>query len=292
MSEDTLETLKRYRVRVENVLGRLLPPAQSTPTDLHEAMRYATLGGGKRLRACLVYATGEALRAPLEALDHAAAAVELIHAYSLIHDDLPCMDDDDIRRGRPSCHKAFGEATALLAGDALQTQAFTVLATAPGLAAATRIAMVEALAQASGSLGMAGGQALDLKAGPVATVETLIERHGRKTGALIQGAVRLGALAAASEVPAGLDHYGQALGLAFQIADDLLDVEGVALVVGKTVGADAAAGKATFASALGIPEARRRARALYDDALASLQFLGDNGGLLASIARYAIERDH
>ncbi|WP_205736181.1 polyprenyl synthetase family protein [Acidiferrobacter sp. SPIII_3] len=289
VSEDQL---KGYRARVEDVLARTLPSMETVPMDLHEAMRYATLGGGKRLRACLVYATGEALGATPEALDPPAAAVELIHAYSLVHDDLPCMDDDDMRRGRPSCHKAFGEATALLAGDALQTQAFAVLAAAETLSPHARMRMVEELARASGSLGMAGGQALDLKAGPVATIEVLEERHGRKTGALMHAAVRLGALAATPEIPSALDDYGRALGLAFQIADDLLDVEGVALVVGKTIGADAAAGKATFASVLGVKEARRRARDLYENGLASLRFLGDNGRLLATIAHYAVERDH
>ncbi len=289
VSEDQL---KGYRARVEDVLARTLPSMETVPMDLHEAMRYATLGGGKRLRACLVYATGEALGAAPEALDPPAAAVELIHAYSLVHDDLPCMDDDDMRRGRPSCHKAFGEATALLAGDALQTQAFAVLAAAETLSPQARIRMVEELARASGSLGMAGGQALDLKAGPIATIEVLEERHSRKTGALMHAAVRLGALAATPEIPPALDDYGRALGLAFQIADDLLDVEGVALVVGKTIGADAAAGKATFASVLGIKEARRRARDLYENSLASLRFLGDNGRLLATIAHYAVERDH
>jgi len=286
------ESLKRYRIRIEEVLGRLLPHANAVPNDLHEAMRYATLGGGKRLRGCLVYATGEALGAALDDLDHAAASVELIHAYSLVHDDLPCMDDDDLRRGKPSCHKAFGEATALLAGDALQTQAFWVLTSAPTLSADTRIRMVAELAHASGSHGMVGGQALDLKAGPEASIQILEERHARKTGALIHAAVRLGALVARSEVPPPLDIYGSALGLAFQIADDLLDVEGESVVVGKTVGADAAAGKATFASVLGVPNARRKAQALHKDALASLGFLGDNGRLLAIIAHHAVERDH
>lgn len=292
MSPVPEDLLKRYRARTEDALSRLLPPPETVPADLHEAMRYATLGGGKRLRACLVYATGTALGAAIDVLDAPAAAVELIHAYSLVHDDLPCMDDDDMRRGRPSCHKAFGEATALLAGDALQTQAFSVLAAAAGLSAEARIRMVADLAHASGSLGMAGGQALDLKAGREATVAVLEERHGRKTGALIHAAVRLGALAASPEIPQALDKYGKALGLAFQIADDVLDVEGEALVVGKTVGADAAAGKATFASVLGVQEARRKARSLYDNALASLHFLGDNGGLLATIAHHAVERDH
>ncbi len=284
--------LQRYRARVEAVLDEVLPPAHTLPADLHEAMRYATLGGGKRLRACLVYATGEALGATIAHLDRAAAAVELIHAYSLVHDDLPCMDDDDMRRGKPSCHKAFGEATALLAGDALQTEAFAVLAAVSPVPADARLRMVAELARASGSQGMAGGQALDLKAGPQATVEILEERHTRKTGALIHAAVRLGALATQSEVPPGLDAYGLTLGLAFQIADDLLDVEGEAITVGKTVGADAAAGKATFASVLGVVAARRKARALYEDALVSLRFLGDNGELLATIAYHAIERNH
>ena len=292
MSAASEEALKRYRARIEGVLAQLLPPVNAVPSDLHEAMRYATLGGGKRLRSCLVYATGEALGTALADLDCAAAAVELIHAYSLVHDDLPCMDDDDLRRGKPSCHKAFGEAMALLAGDALQTQAFWVLASASTLSAEARIRMVAELARASGSHGMAGGQALDLKAGPHASVATLEERHARKTGALIHAAVRLGALTAQAEVPSGLDVYGATLGLAFQIADDLLDVEGEALVVGKTVGADAAAGKATFASVLGIAEARRKAQTLYNEALVSLRFLGDNGGLLALIAHHAVERDH
>lgn len=292
MSRPPEDALKRYRARIESVLSEILPPADALPADLHEAMRYATLGGGKRLRACLVYATGEALAAPMAHLDQAAAAVELIHAYSLVHDDLPCMDDDDMRRGKPSCHKAFGEATALLVGDALQTEAFAALAAASPVPADVRLRMVADLARASGSQGMAGGQALDLKAGPEASVEILEQRHTRKTGALIHAAVRLGALAAQSEVPAGLDAYGLTLGLAFQIADDVLDVEGEAITVGKTVGADAAAGKATFASVLGVAAARHKARALYEDALVSLRFLGDNGELLATIAYHAIERNH
>lgn len=292
MNAGSAEALKRYRDRVETVLDATLPPADEIPSDLHAAMRYATLGGGKRLRACLVYAVGTALEAPLAVLDAPAAAVELIHAYSLVHDDLPCMDDDDFRRGKPSCHKAFGEATALLAGDALQTAAFIALAGASGLAAGAHIRMIETLAVASGSRGMAGGQALDLGAGTATTLDALEIRHRRKTGALIHAAVQLGALAARPQIAADLDTYGTALGLAFQIADDLLDVEGKALVVGKTVGADAAAGKATFASVLGPAGARRKAEDLYQQCLASLRFLGDNGALLAVIAQYAVERDH
>ncbi len=284
--------LKRYRDRVEAVLNGLLPPAGESPGELHSAMRYATLDGGKRLRACLVYGTGEAMGAPLDALDAPAAAVELIHAYSLIHDDLPCMDDDDFRRGKPSCHKAFGEAMALLAGDALQTAAFATLAGAANLGAQTRVDMVAALARASGAYGMVGGQVLDLMAGLDASLDELEIRHRRKTGALIHAAVRLGSLAAQADVPAALDDYGMALGLAFQIADDLLDVEGEAVVVGKTVGADAAAGKATFPSLLGISGARQLAQNLYQQCLTSLQFLGDDGRFLAVIAHRAVERDH
>ncbi len=292
MDQISEAALKRYRDRVEMVLSRLLPSTGDSPGELHGAMRYATLGGGKRLRACLVYGTGEAMGARLEALDAAAAAVELIHAYSLIHDDLPCMDDDDFRRGKPSCHKAFGEAMALLAGDALQTAAFAALAQAPELDAQTRITMVTALAHASGAHGMVGGQVLDLMAGLNTSLDELEIRHRRKTGALIHAAVQLGALAAQPQIPAGLDEYGAALGLAFQIADDLLDVEGEAVVVGKTVGADAAAGKATFPALLGINGARQMARDLYQQCLASLNFLGDNGRFLAVIAQRAVERDH
>ncbi len=291
MSRGSEDVLKDYRARIETVLAECLPAASLPPNDLHEAMRYASLGGGKRLRACLVYATGVALGGTLDALDHGAAAVELIHAYSLVHDDLPCMDDDDMRRGKPSCHKAFGEATALLVGDALQTEAFAVLASAP-VEPDRRIGMVAELARAAGSQGMAGGQALDLKAGPDASLEALQDRHARKTGALIHAAVRLGALAACGTVAPELDTYGATLGLAFQIADDLLDVEGEALVVGKTVGADAAAGKATFASVLGVAGAREKARALHNEALVSLRFLGDTGDVLAFIAHHAVERDH
>lgn len=292
MNEAPEDALRRYRARIEQILSDLLPADNEPPCDLHTAMRYATLGGGKRLRACLVYATGRALGAPLSVLDRPAAAVELIHAYSLIHDDLPCMDDDAFRRGKPSCHKAFGEATALLAGDALQTSAFEALADSAELSAATQIQMVRELAKGSGSRGMAGGQALDLQAGPQATLAALEDRHKRKTGALIHAAVRLGALAAQTTIAPELDRYGSALGLAFQIADDLLDVEGEAGVVGKTVGADAAAGKATFASVLGVVEARRKAQSLYTTAVADLSFLGDNGQLLTAIAHHAIERDH
>ncbi len=290
------DLLTRYRERVERALDARLPPATTAPMRLHEAMRYATLGGGKRVRACLVYAAGTALGAREEALDAPACAVELIHAYSLAHDDLPCMDDDDLRRGKPSCHKAYDEATALLVGDSLQSLAFETLAHDPSLAVspARRLEMMALLARAAGSHGMAGGQAIDLAAvGRKLALAELQDMHARKTGALIGAAVRLGALAAESapaNLIAALGHYADAVGLAFQIADDVLDVEGETGVLGKRAGADEARGKPTYAAALGADGARTKALALLGRALESLVPLGDNGALLAVLARYIVER--
>jgi farnesyl diphosphate synthase len=290
------DTLRRYRERVERALDARLPPAATPPQRLHQAMRYATLGGGKRVRACLVYAAGMALGARAELLDAPACAVELIHAYSLAHDDLPCMDDDDLRRGKPSCHKAYDQATALLAGDALQTLAFEILAgdTALALDAARRLDMIATLARAAGAAGMAGGQAIDLASvGKALVLDELQDMHVRKTGALIQAAVRLGALAAApadKNLTAALERYAEAVGLAFQIADDVLDVEGETGVLGKRAGADEARGKPTYATLLGVDRAKRKTRDLLDRALESLAPLGDNGTLLAALARYITER--
>ena len=289
------DTLLRYRERIEHALDVCLPAA-AAPTRLHEAMRYAALGGGKRVRACLVYAAGMALGARLERLDAPACAVELTHAYSLVHDDLPCMDDDDLRRGKPSCHRAYDQATALLAGDALQTLAFEILATAPALAAGPtqRLEMIATLARAAGAAGMAGGQAIDLASvGKKLALEELQDMHARKTGALIHAAVRLGALTA--ETPdtrllAALDTYGHAIGLAFQIADDVLDVEGETATLGKQPGVDQARGKPTYATLLGTESAKAKARALFNRALESLAPLGDNGAVLAALARYIVER--
>lgn len=256
-------------------------------------MRHGVLGGGKRLRPVLVYAAGRALGAVDEALDAPAAAVELIHAYSLVHDDLPAMDDDDLRRGQPTVHRAFDEATAILAGDALQTLAFEVLARDghPRLAA-----LVVTLAEASGRDGMVAGQALDLGAvGNHPDAESLATMHRHKTGALIRGAVRLGALVAVSEQDprlAALDRYAAAIGLAFQIQDDILDVTGDAVTLGKASGADAARDKPTYPALLGLDGARAKARALLDEALASLAPLGERATLLADLATYMIERDH
>ncbi len=241
--------ITEYRQRIEQVLERCIPPEQGPAARLSEAMRYSVLGAGKRLRPVLVYLTGSTFGAPLARLDAAAAAVELIHVYSLIHDDLPAMDDDDLRRGRPTCHRAFDEGIAILAGDALQALAFEVLARPMGqpdgdLDAGSRVLMLATLAAAIGTTGMAGGQAIDLMAiGRSMTAAELEAMHRRKTGALIQASVELGAIAAGlGQDPRheALRVFGAALGLAFQIQDDILDVTGDTSVIGKQQGADAA----------------------------------------------------
>jgi farnesyl diphosphate synthase len=248
--------------RIESVLDRALAGADGPPRRLQDAMRYAALGGGKRVRALLAYAGGELAGADPDDVDGAAAAVELIHAYSLVHDDLPCMDDDVLRRGKPSCHVAFGEAIALLAGDALQSLAFEVLAGAPAREPAAQIA------------GMAGGQAIDLTmAGETLALNELERMHALKTGALIRAAVRLGAGCGrpmSVDENDALDRYASAIGLGFQIVDDVLDVEGTALSLGKTAGKDAMQRKTTYASLLGPSAARERIEALRVDACAAL----------------------
>lgn len=250
--------LRAWAERSESVLAGLLPASADEPRRLHEAMRYASLGGGKRVRPLLVYASGLSCGASEADLDHAAAAVEFIHAYSLVHDDLPAMDDDSLRRGRPTVHIAFDEATAILAGDALQTLAFEVLAQAP-LDPAIRVELLATLARASGAAGMCGGQALDLAVtGGDQTLPQLQRMHALKTGALIRAAVRMGALCAGADAAtrSTLDDYAAALGLAFQIRDDLLDIEGSAEALGKTPGKDAEQGKPTYPALLGVPGAR------------------------------------
>jgi geranylgeranyl pyrophosphate synthase len=292
------EFLTRVRVRVEAALDARLPPATSEPRTLHAAMRYATLGGGKRLRAALVYAVGEALGASDDVLDVPACALELVHAYSLVHDDLPAMDNDDLRRGKPTCHKAFDEATAILAGDALQTLAFELLARDPALAIdpKQRLTMLTQLAQAAGSAGMAGGQAIDLDAvGRPLTLAGLEDMHARKTGALIRAAVALGALSAPNidaDRLAQLDVYARAIGLAFQITDDILDVEGDTVTLGKPQGSDQKHAKPTYPALLGLDRARALAREQRATALESLRSLGDNGQLLGEIADFIVERTH
>jgi farnesyl diphosphate synthase len=290
-------TLRALQARSETALDRWLPPATLPPTLLHEAMRYSVLGGGKRVRPLLVYLAGEAVGAELEALDAPAVAVELIHAYSLVHDDLPAMDNDDLRRGRPTCHRVFGEAMAILAGDALQAHALHVItqASAGGLTAAQRLAMIDALAGASGSLGMAGGQALDLAAvGRRITLEELESMHLHKTGALIRASVRLGALASASvtEVTlARLDDYARCIGLAFQVQDDILDIEGATETIGKPQGSDAARNKPTYPNLLGLEGAKAVAERLYKDAIGAIEILGAQGENLRAMADYIVRRD-
>jgi farnesyl diphosphate synthase len=259
-------------------------------------MRYVTLDGGKRVRASLVYASGEAVGAEDSALDTPACAVELIHAYSLVHDDLPSMDDDALRRGKPTCHIAFDEATALLAGDALQSLAFEILAEDRALtvSAERRAQMITLLAQAAGSIGMAGGQAIDLaSAGKAVTIEQLEEMYARKTGALIRASVLLGAYAQAgfgAGIQQALEEYSRAVGMAFQITDDILDVEGNAETLGKNPGVDMARSKPTYPQLLGLSEAKVRAKRLHTQALESLAPLGDNGRTLAELAGFIIER--
>ncbi len=289
--------LSHRQQRVEQALSSVLPGSDITPTRLHSAMRYATLNGGKRLRACLVYATGAALGVEIERLDVPACAVELIHAYSLVHDDLPCMDNDDLRRGKPTCHKAYDEATALLVGDALQTLAFEILAAdTPGTNATQRLAMIQTLARAAGSHGMAGGQAIDLESvGRSLSLTQLEDMHRRKTGALIQAAVALGALSHAHTSPdllSDLDRYARHVGLAFQITDDILDVEGDTLTLGKPQGSDQQRQKPTYPAIIGLDPAKQLARKEHAAALASLRSLGDNARLLNDIADYIIQRTY
>lgn len=284
------------RARVETVLERALTLPDAPAQRLCEAMRYSVLAGGKRLRPLLVYLTGESLGAPLAVLDAPAAAVELIHVYSLVHDDLPAMDDDDLRRGRPSCHRAYDEATAILVGDALQALAFGVLANEPmpGVSTPARLEMVRILAAATGTCGMAGGQAVDLAAvGAKLNVAGIESMHRRKTGALIQCSVLLGALAAGVERGprrTALEQFGADVGLAFQIQDDILDVEGDPQLLGKSTGADAAHAKPTYPSTAGVAAARMRARELRDRAVEALQPLGERAAVLVELANFVVDR--
>jgi geranylgeranyl pyrophosphate synthase len=297
VSEPTAFTTRvtECRARIERVLERALTLPEAGSARLREAMRYSVLGAGKRLRPTLVYLTGEALGGPLTQLDAPAAAVELIHVYSLVHDDLPAMDDDDLRRGRPTCHRAYDEATAILVGDALQALAFAVLANEPlaATSAPLRLEMIRVLARATGTSGMAGGQAVDLDAvGRTLAVGAVEDMHRRKTGALIQASVLLGALAAGAGGAelAGLERFGAEIGLAFQIQDDILDVEGDPALLGKSTGADAAHSKPTYPSTVGLESARARARELRDSAIAALAPLGSRSTALVQLANVMVNR--
>ena len=287
-----VDAVAARRARIEAALDAALPPATREPARLHAAMRHAVLGGGKRLRALLVYAAGDLGNADAKALDRAAVAVELVHAYSLVHDDLPAMDDDALRRGQPTVHVAFDEATAILAGDALQALAFEVLADGDA-PAAVRLALVSTLARAVGSLGMCGGQQLDMDATAGSpTVAELQVLHGMKTGALIAASVRLGALLAGVDADAlqRLDSFAVDLGLAFQIRDDILDVEGDASALGKTAGKDVAQAKATYPALLGMEGAKARLAELADAMRAALAPLDGKAGALRALADFAVER--
>jgi farnesyl diphosphate synthase len=267
--------------KAESALNQGLPPVATLPAKLHEGMRYAVLLGGKRVRPLLVYAAGYSLDAPEQVLNAASAALEMIHAYSLVHDDMPCMDNDVLRRGQPTAHVAFGEAQALLIGDALQSQAFDVLSR-PGLHDVTPsqlVAMIQTLAKASGSMGMAGGQAIDLMSVGLKSLSRIdLElMHSMKTGALLSASVRLGALSgnASPQQLQCFDSYARAVGLAFQVIDDVLDVESDTATLGKTAGKDADNDKPTYVSLMGVQAARDLALQLRDDAIAALHSMRD-----------------
>jgi len=284
------------QARLERSLDHWLPEAGTLPATLHEAMRYVVLGGGKRIRPALVYASGQAVGSRWERLDSPACAIELIHAYSLVHDDLPAMDDDDLRRGKPSCHRAFGEAIAILAGDALQALAFYVLAhDKTPESGQYRLRMIETLALAAGSRGMVGGQTIDLAAtGRQLDIAELEDMHIHKTGALIRSSVVLGALTV-PDLPADtlekLDHYAKCVGLAFQIRDDILDVEGETATLGKRSGADQSLEKSTYPMLFGLEGAKLRARELHEEAMESLSGMDERANPLRWISAYAVERD-
>lgn len=290
--------LTEYQARVEKALQQWLPDATTSPEQLHAAMRYASLDGGKRIRPVLVYATGSALGVPLEQLDGPACAIEFVHAYSLVHDDLPAMDNDDLRRGKPTCHKAYDDATAILVGDALQSLAFEVLTCDTTMVAEPkqRLAIIRELAIASGSRGMAGGQAIDIAAeGKRLTLEQLQTMHRYKTGALLKASVRFGALSSAratGEQRDSLDRYADAVGLAFQIRDDILDVEADTETLGKPQGSDLARDKPTYTSLLGVAGAKAKAMALHQEAMDSLNGFGNEADPLRWISAYIVDRAH
>ncbi|QET02450.1 MULTISPECIES: polyprenyl synthetase family protein [Cupriavidus] len=292
---DFASWMRAQGARTEAALDAALPTTDTIPHTLHEAMRYAVLGGGKRVRPLLVHAAGEVSGATPEACDAAACSVELIHAYSLVHDDMPCMDDDDLRRGRPTVHKAYDEATALLVGDALQTQAFLVLTRAQMLAAEARMTLVAELAIASGSVGMAGGQAIDLQnVGLAMSREALEGMHRMKTGALLRASVRMGALCGNIDTAglAALDRYAAATGLAFQVVDDILDVTADTATLGKTAGKDAANDKPTYVSLMGLDAARELAEQLRTTAHEALEGFGARAGRLAELADLIVLRQN
>lgn len=290
------DQISRWRERSHVTLEQWMPTEHTAPERLHEAMRYCVFNGGKRIRPVLSYAAGYALNIAPTLVDPSAAAIELVHAYSLVHDDLPAMDDDDLRRGKPTCHKAYDEATAVLVGDALQTLAFHVLAHGlhNDIPATQRLEIINTLAIASGSRGMAGGQAIDLAAvGKNLNIAELENMHIHKTGALIRASVKMAALCKPDvdkTILKKLDHYAKCIGLAFQIQDDILDIESDTETLGKPQGSDAAQDKPTYPALLGMDQARAMAQELYDDALESLSPFADRGEPLRWLADYIIQR--
>ena len=297
MSETFSRFLEDQKNRVESRFKALAKEGKAIPPGLAQASLYVMGNGGKRVRPILVYSAADAVIAgnTHPALDNAACAIELIHTYSLIHDDLPAMDDDDLRRGKPSLHKAFDEATAILVGDGLQARAFELLTTAPDLSAEQRVQMVNVLAAAAGPQGMVGGQFIDIHAtNSDMSLQQLQTMHALKTGALIRASLALGGIAsgASKKQLTALDEFGTHIGLAFQVADDILDVEGETSTLGKTQGKDGAANKPTYVKLLGLEGAKEESRRLLQAALEALNTFGPSADHLRNLARYIIERDH
>lgn len=299
IDSQTFESLHaEYQLRVDKALDHWLPADSVNPVKLHEAMRYSVLAPGKRVRPVLVYATACTLGLDLARVDGAAAAVEMIHAYSLIHDDLPSMDNDDLRRGRPTCHKQFDEATAILAGDALQALAFYVLSHDPNMTGdnSARLQMIEKLSLFSGSRGMAGGQAIDLASvGKLLNITELETMHIHKTGALIRTCVQLAALSAdqlGKDKFNALDSYAKCIGLSFQVQDDILDVIGDTQTLGKTQGSDCENNKPTFPSIIGLEASREKMLDLHHKALDSLSIFGEEAEILRYISAWFVERTY
>ena len=291
--------LETWQKRMENALSARLPDAHAVPERLHAAMRYSVLGGGKRIRPALVFATARAVGLTEDEVEAVACAIEMVHVYSLVHDDMPAMDDDDLRRGRPTCHKAYDEATALLVGDALQPLAFQLLARDPKLppSADIRLKLTDMLAQAIGTFGMAGGQAIDLAVqGKKLDIAQVEDMHARKTGALIRASVLMAAECVSPPLDpnlyAGLSRYANAVGLAFQIQDDLLDVTGDASVVGKATGADSERAKPTHPAVIGIEASQQRVKLLHNQAMNALQPFGARADALRALANWLLSRQY
>jgi geranylgeranyl diphosphate synthase type II len=295
LTRDLAEIMAERRALVDAALERWLPPADHPPSTIHEAMRYSVFAGGKRLRPMLALFGCEAVGGKLEDAMPAAVALEMIHTYSLVHDDLPAMDDDDFRRGRPTCHKIYGEAIAILAGDALLTHAFQVLAdpAATGVPAARRLQIIAEISVAAGSVGMVGGQTMDIQAeGKALDPAMLLTLHSKKTGALLRASLRVGGLAGGADdaALAGLTRYGERLGLAFQIVDDILDIEGSSIEMGKTAGSDARKQKATYPAVFGLEVSRQEAARLLADAREAVRPLGDGAAVLLALADFVGRR--